>query len=345
MQLLKSGENPLWMKGLNLSQRLSYFTSMTTYFEGYQKLIYFSIPLYIILTGILPIDTDFLSFLGRWAIYFLLGQLANRALGRGTYNYLQIEKFNILKMFVFIKASFTLIWPSKLTFKVTPKSTDNNMSLDDKKNLKTHYSILILTFVTFLIGIINLFIPLTAQYDNILAIYVALFWSISNAGLIFYSIHHTFKMRYHRQSFRFPFRTAFSIQCKNRILLSNEPGVFKGVTYDLSSAGIGITLTNKMETDFPINITLYLDNELLKLKGKVIYQKKRKDNLYQTGIQLEPLKHKEKTKLLAYTFVYTPRRLLNKQPEVNLSADSILKWLSGVSEQDKTTILKRQKLS
>ncbi len=344
MQLLKSGENPLWMKGLNLSQRLSYFTSMTTYFEGYQKLIYFSIPLYILLTGILPIDIEFLSFLGRWAIYFLLGQLANRALGRGTYNYLQIEKFNILKMFVFIKASFTLIWPSKLTFKVTPKSTDNNASLDDKKNLKTHYSILILTFVAFLIGIINLFIPLTAQYDNILAIYVALFWSISNAGLIFYSIRHTFKMRYHRQSFRFPLKTAFSIECKDRILLSNEPGVFKGVTYDLSSAGIGITLTNKMETDFPINITLYLDNELLKLKGKVIYQKKRKDNLYQTGIQLEPLKHKEKTKLLAYAFVYTPRRLLNKQPGVNISSESILKWLSGVSEQDKNTILKRQRM-
>ena len=45
MQVLRSGDNPMWTSGLTLTQRLSYWASMSTYFASFQKLTLIATPL------------------------------------------------------------------------------------------------------------------------------------------------------------------------------------------------------------------------------------------------------------------------------------------------------------
>ena len=54
--------------------------------------------------------------------------LANIALGRGHYKVFETERYNLLKMMTFIKASFALIGFEPKSFKVTPKSASKGIS-------------------------------------------------------------------------------------------------------------------------------------------------------------------------------------------------------------------------
>jgi cellulose synthase (UDP-forming) len=48
-------ENPLFKKGLSLPQRLQYFTTIYSYFNGFFNLIFLFAPIIYLTTGIPPV--------------------------------------------------------------------------------------------------------------------------------------------------------------------------------------------------------------------------------------------------------------------------------------------------
>ncbi len=102
-------ESPIFKKGLSLAQRLNYISSMFTYFESFQRLMYTVTPAIVLITALLPINVGITAFLIRFLPYFILGQAANIALGRGHFKVLETDRFNLLKMTTFIKATFVLL--------------------------------------------------------------------------------------------------------------------------------------------------------------------------------------------------------------------------------------------
>ncbi|HYW11508.1 MAG TPA: glycosyltransferase, partial [Longimicrobium sp.] len=78
MQVLKRF-NPVTYPGLSLSQRISYFGSLTAYVGGLQKLVYYAAPLIFFFSGVLPIKALNSAFLARFLPFLFLSMLLSEA--------------------------------------------------------------------------------------------------------------------------------------------------------------------------------------------------------------------------------------------------------------------------
>lgn len=120
MHVLKI-ENPLWTRGLTLPQRLNYFASILTYFDGWQKGVFYLAPAVVILGGIMPIQTGALEFLLHFIPYYLLSFVLFEELGRGHGGTFYIEQYNFARFAAFAWATLAL-FSSTLKFGVTEKT-------------------------------------------------------------------------------------------------------------------------------------------------------------------------------------------------------------------------------
>jgi cellulose synthase (UDP-forming) len=120
MQVLKR-YNPLTLPGLTLSQRISYFGSLTAYVGGLQKLVYYAAPIVFFLTGTLPIRALDAAFLAHFIPFLLLSLAMAEALGRGRSHTLVAERYHMVKFWTYSKAVLSIFRSRPLRFNVTPK--------------------------------------------------------------------------------------------------------------------------------------------------------------------------------------------------------------------------------
>lgn len=115
-------EGILFTKGLTFAQRIAYFTSAVTYFEGWQKAVVYCMPIVVLATGWMPIIWTGLPFLALFGAWLLSGMLVNVIFSRGYAKSLYMEEYNYLRFFTFIKATLALVIPVDWKFSVTPKT-------------------------------------------------------------------------------------------------------------------------------------------------------------------------------------------------------------------------------
>ncbi|MFC4296155.1 glycosyltransferase [Novosphingobium tardum] len=115
-------EGILFTKGLTFAQRIAYFTSAVTYFEGWQKAVVYCMPIVVLATGWMPIIWTGLPFLALFGAWLLSGMLVNEIFSRGYAKSLYMEEYNYLRFFTFIKATLALVIPVDWKFSVTPKT-------------------------------------------------------------------------------------------------------------------------------------------------------------------------------------------------------------------------------
>lgn len=144
-----------------------------------------------------------------------------------------MEQYNVLKMFTFIWASTILVWPRKLTFKVTPKHADDSVQSLERRQLTPHLLMLVGIGLSVLVAAVNLVIGLTASYCGRGIIVVTIFWASANGGIMALGVRNVLGRFHHRQSFRFPVRVAASV-------VRPDGGVVRGVTENLSKEGVGL---------------------------------------------------------------------------------------------------------
>ncbi|HLM69171.1 MAG TPA: cellulose synthase catalytic subunit, partial [Longimicrobium sp.] len=120
MQVLRRF-NPLAHPGLTLSQRVSYFGSLTAYVGGVQKLVFYCAPLVFFLTGALPIKAVDREFLLRFLPFLLLSFVLSDLVSRGTANTWMSERYQMAKFWTYTRAVASVLWPRPLRFTVTPK--------------------------------------------------------------------------------------------------------------------------------------------------------------------------------------------------------------------------------
>lgn len=117
-----SKEGILFARGLSLAQRINYFTSAITYFEGWQKGIIYTMPVIVLLTGWMPIVWSGWQFLAIFTAWLTAGVVVNEIFSRGYSKTLWMEEYNFIRFFTFMKATTALILPIKWNFSVTPKN-------------------------------------------------------------------------------------------------------------------------------------------------------------------------------------------------------------------------------
>jgi cellulose synthase (UDP-forming) len=113
-------EGLLTHRGLTLAQRLNYFASVLTYFDGWQKGVMYVAPIVVLLTGAMPIVTDTETFLLHFVPYYLLSFWVFEEVGRGYGRMLLIEQYNMARFAAFAWATLAWIVP-RGRFKVTVK--------------------------------------------------------------------------------------------------------------------------------------------------------------------------------------------------------------------------------
>ncbi len=240
MQILRSKDNPLWAKGLSLAQRINYLSSMTTYFDSLQKLIYLSLPILSLATGLFPVSEFGLTFLYRFIPYMLLGILANSFLGRGYYKFWLIELYNVLKMFTFIRAMITLVTGKAQKFKVTKKEAGG---LNKGISVKLIFPQLFLLSITVIVVVFTvmmfIFSPSYINY-TFNELIVLIFWVIFTSSLMLLGILKLKKIS-KRKRYRFPMKNMVYWRPKDPKHISYLKWE-KGFSINFSTNGIGIEL-------------------------------------------------------------------------------------------------------
>lgn len=128
MQVWKQ-EGILTARGLTLAQRLAYFTSAITYFEGWQKAIVYLMPIAVLLTGSMPIIWTGAPFILIFSLWLLSGVVVNEIFSRGYSKSLYMEEYNFLRFYTFMRATLALVIPGDWKFKVTPKHLTSRSGL------------------------------------------------------------------------------------------------------------------------------------------------------------------------------------------------------------------------
>jgi len=127
MQLLKR-ENPFFVSGLTLAQRLSYAATILAWFESWRSFGYLMIPMVVLFTGVSPIVADFRVFAPIFVGTFLMQQLALRVLSRGQHRPVLSALFDLVRMPAAILATLNLLRRRRATFNVTPKGPQEGRS-------------------------------------------------------------------------------------------------------------------------------------------------------------------------------------------------------------------------
>ncbi len=120
MQVLRR-ENPLFVSGLTLTQRLGYAATLLGWFDAWRSLGYLLLPIVVLLTGAVPIRADATTFVVFFGVTFTLQQLALRVLSRGCHRPILSILFELVRMTPNVLATLTLVTRRSVAFAVTPK--------------------------------------------------------------------------------------------------------------------------------------------------------------------------------------------------------------------------------
>jgi cellulose synthase (UDP-forming) len=113
-------ENPLVQRGLSLPQRIQYFTTMVSYFDGFASLIFLLAPIISLSTGLAPIGRPWLELLAWLAPYLALNRIMYLYVAHGI-RVRRSEQFSLALFPLWITAVVSTFTGRRLDFVVTPK--------------------------------------------------------------------------------------------------------------------------------------------------------------------------------------------------------------------------------
>jgi cellulose synthase (UDP-forming) len=121
LNVLRTRENPLIATDLSVAQRMSYLTSLLSYFVPLQRVGLLLVLTIMLVTGQLPMHASVAGFFIFWLPWVVLEMTASSLLSRGRMNMWDGTYSLMLTLEIFSRATLVLIKPVKATFKVTPK--------------------------------------------------------------------------------------------------------------------------------------------------------------------------------------------------------------------------------
>lgn len=261
------GAMQVWLKEgmllrgkLSLPQRLAYFMSTITYFEGWQKGIIYFLPMVVLLTGNMPIIWAGWPFIGIFLAWFLSGILVNEMFSRGYAKTIWTEEYNFFRFYTFMKATLALVIPIKWRFAVTPKGLD------------VQGNVLLRLWPQFLVafGAIGSIILGTAIYlrHHHLpegAFFANLVWLTVNGAIAVKALSFATSRRNQRTEHRFP----LPLLARVRVGDSEEVPEATAIAYDVSSRGLSLRLPRHSRLGPVLHGQLVLPNGLVPFRGRI----------------------------------------------------------------------------
>lgn len=242
--------------GLTLPQRLNYLASMLTYFDGWQKAVFYVAPAVALATGIMPITAVNVEFLMRFIPYYVLTFWVFEEAGRGYGRSVMIEQYNMARFAAFAWSTISSLLPSP-RFRVTDKAlTDRRRSMAYTFPQAAAFT-LNLGAIPVGIGLYLLghHLPLGGLAANI--VWASLNASIAGATLAFARR----RAANRRQDYRFPIPLPYR-------LLAPGDGEMPGVIDDISSSGCRLygRFPANIEVGFILELEIFVPGRTLGLR-------------------------------------------------------------------------------
>jgi len=252
-------EGVIFSPGLTLAQRVNYFASMSTYFDGWQKMIFYLAPVVVLTTGIMPINALGADFLLHFIPYYILNFWVFEEVGRGFGNTFYIEQYNMGRFAGFAWATLGL-FRKHLPFFVTPK--EHSPRQESLRLLIPQIAVLSFNAIAIPIGMaLYLYwqhLPFSGLLAN--AIWATLNLSLALAVVIFTVRQSAFR----RMEYRFP------IPLPAKVAIANQAMNFMTVD-NISSSGCRLygAFASSPPIGTPVQGFIYLPSGQLPFRGKV----------------------------------------------------------------------------
>lgn len=170
-------ENPLFLKGLSFPQRISYFTTIYSYFSGFFNLIFLLAPIIYLFTGLAPVSAWSWEFIIRLIPLLLLNKILFRIVA-GKIPVVRGEQYSLGLFSLWIQAVISVLIGKKLGFVVTPKQRQSG------NFLPLVWPQIMIIFFTFLSIIYCSWAFYNGHEYQWSGIIINVFWGIYNAVML-----------------------------------------------------------------------------------------------------------------------------------------------------------------
>jgi hypothetical protein len=292
MQILRN-MNPLTYPGLTIAQRIQYFASATTYFDGYMKLILYTAPIIFFFTGMLPVSITNRELLIRLIPYIVFMVLAFEMLSRGTGWILISERYNMVRFWTYIRSTTAIFRKERLQFHVTPKGTG-----------EVPFRVYAPQFAIFaLSGLSIIWATLASRYGwitypddgwNSIAFWLNGLWAAWNMYFAGYVVMQSRGSRQQRQDHRFldafPIRVTVVPTGAAAGLTLRE---VSAQTHDLNPSGMAFRSATAVPAGSKVTLPLTLASGTVQVSGEVLRvssQETQGETIYLHGVRFDQLR-------------------------------------------------------
>jgi cellulose synthase (UDP-forming) len=190
-------EGILFSRGLTLPQRLNYLASVLTYFDGWQKAIFYIAPAVVLITGVMPISVLGTDFLLHFIPFYILCFWAYEEAGRGYGGTVLTEQYNMARFATFALATIGG-FGRRLKFTVTQKIS---LERDRARTVIPQLFVLLLSVSAIAIGAV---LWMSQQHLSPGAFWANILWASINLGLAGAVVRFTLRRKHRRREYRFP---------------------------------------------------------------------------------------------------------------------------------------------
>jgi cellulose synthase (UDP-forming) len=274
--------NPLWMRGLDWRQRLHYFSSVSHYLEGPQRLVGLLVPPLVLLTGTIPLAAPAGLYLSLFLPQLVLVPLATWALARGRYRFAESERFALVRVATYTRAAAALFRKGRVAFKVTPKGADSR-GRASLGAVKLPAALALLACAAVAYQTVAQILDLPGRL-TVFAYVVTVVWALISAGLLGLVVLWAGSVHHRRAAHRFPVRVPATFS-SNEALESHASSTVN----DLNPFGMAMTTSAPVEEGDRVRAVLLLDTGPLEVHGTVTRTTSAAQAGFDVGVRFDEL--------------------------------------------------------
>jgi len=292
--------NPLFVRGLSWRSRLHYFSSVSHYFEGPQRLVGILVPALALLTGTAPLSAPVALWLMLFLPPLVLVPIATKAMARGRMRLLDAERYALARTVVYTKAAAALFTRSAIPFAVTPKGADGQRALW-RSALRWQMALAGLCAVAVAYQSLAQLLGLPGRLTPF-AFGVTVVWACLSAGFLADAVHRAATVRHRRRAHRFPARLEATYSVGER-----GPRPASAIVTDLSPFGLALqpaTSHFSASEGDQVLVDLRLPERALELEGTVVRVETGEGAPPRIGVRLDDVSQEARDTITRWCFAH-----------------------------------------
>ena len=287
--------NPFTMRGLTLSQRIGYFSSIFYFLHGLPRVVCLAAPLLALLLGIIPVTADVPSLVNFFGSYYLATLVMLRTVSRGTRNAFWSDVYETAGS---LALSWTVLktairpW-KKRPFVITPKG----VTQEERRGVsRFSYILPHLIIMGLLVAGLVTGIRLWLAHVPPPGLEVSLFWGAVNLMLLGVVILAAAELPEWRKTFRIRHR----LPCE--LIAAGEQ--FSGMVEDMNETGALIRVNRQLleSHDHLLFSVITPVGDCLTIESRMCRQKQVSSDTVEIGLKFIEIDDKTSDAVIAAVF-------------------------------------------